>query len=100
MPIYEYEVLDDDGKVVEIYEAEQAAGEASLESHPVTGEKMRRKFSAPGVNTQYADWDGKLEAGRLSKAGFTRYEKDKTTGRYFKSNQGGGPDELDPKAGS
>ncbi len=100
MPLYEYEVLDENGRVVEIYEAEQAAGEAPLAAHPVTGEKMRRKFSAPGVNTRYADWDGKLEPERLSRAGFTQYKKDETTGRYFKTNVGRGPEELDPGSGS
>lgn len=99
MPIYEYEVLDEEGRVVEIFEAEQATGAKPLDTHPITGEPMRRKFSAPGLNTKYADWDGKLEPEKLSKAGFTRYEKDKATGRYFKSNVGRGPDELDPKAG-
>jgi len=99
MPVYEYEVLDDEGRIVEIFEAEQPAGDPALTVHPVTGEKMRRKFSVPGVNTKYADWDGKLEPKRLSEAGFTRYEKDKTTGRYFKTNGGRGPDELDPHRG-
>ncbi len=96
MPVYAYEVLDDKGRVVEIFEAEQSPGDPPLETHPVTGERMRRQFTAPGLNTRYADWDGKLEAGSLTRAGFTRYERDKTTGRYFKSNVGRGPDELDP----
>jgi len=100
VPIYEYEVLDDKGNVVEIYEAEQTSGAPDLEAHPVTGEPMRRKYSAPAVNTRYADWDGKLEPERLSKAGFTQYEKDKTTGRYFKTNVGRGPEELNPGADS
>ena len=96
MPFYEYEVIDEQGRVVEIYEAEQPAGEAPLTVHPVTGETLRRKYSKPSLNTQYSDWDGKLEAGRLSKAGFTQYKKDKTTGRYYKTNVGRGPEELDP----
>lgn len=99
MPIYTYEVLDEAGEVVEVYEAEQAFGAEPLEVHPITGERMRKVFTPPGVNTTYADWNQKLEAGNLSQAGFTRYERDKTTGRYFKSNVGRGPEELDPHAG-
>ncbi|MBC2601380.1 FmdB family zinc ribbon protein [Puniceicoccus vermicola] len=99
MPIYTYEVLDDAGKVVEVYEAEQAFGAEPLETHPITGEKMRKIFTAPGINATYADWGGKLEADNLTQSGFTRYERDKTTGRYFKSNEGRGPQELDPHAG-
>jgi hypothetical protein len=96
MPVYTYEVLGDDGRVVETYEAEQPLGAPPLGNHPVTGEPLRRVLTAPRLNTKYADWDGKLEAGRLSRAGFTRYEKDRTTGRYYKSNRGAGPEELDP----
>lgn len=100
MALYRYEVLDEEGRVVEVYEAEQSSGDPPLKRHPITGEKMRRAFTAPSLNTKYTDWDGRLENDNLNKAGFTRYEKDKTTGRYFKSNRGAGPDELDPHAGS
>ncbi|MEM0966743.1 MAG: FmdB family transcriptional regulator [Verrucomicrobiota bacterium] len=99
MPIYAYEVLDEKGEVVEIFEAEQPLGAEPLKLHPVTGELLRKVFTSPGINTTYADWDGKLESGKLTKAGFTKYERDKTTGRYFKANVGKGPEELDPHAG-
>jgi len=96
MPVFTYEVLDDDERVVEIYEAEQDFGAKPLDTHPITGERMRKVFTPLGVNTTYSDWGKKLESGNLSKAGFTRYERDKSTGRYFKSNEGKGPLELDP----
>ena len=99
MPIYTYEVFDDGGRMIEIFEAEQDFGAETLEKHPITGERMRKIFTPPGVNTTYSDWGKKLEPGRLSQAGFTRYEKDKSTGRYFKSNEGTGPSELDSHAG-
>tara|TARA_R100000027_G_scaffold7932_4_gene5986 strand:+ start:7287 stop:7586 length:300 start_codon:yes stop_codon:yes gene_type:complete len=98
MPIYTYEVLDDEGKVIEVYEAEQAFGADPLQTHPITGEKMRKIFTPPGVNTTYADWKQKLEPGHLAQSGFTRYERDRSTGRYFKSNPGQGPQEIDPKS--
>jgi hypothetical protein len=99
MPIYQYEVLNEEGKVVEIFEAEQVLGAEPLTKHPVTGEAMRRLFTPPGINAIYSNWKDKLEPGKLAGAGFTRYEKDKATGRYFKSNQGQGPAEIDPHAG-
>ena len=99
MPVFTYEVLDEAGEVVEVYEAEQAFGAEPLKTHPVTGERMRKILTAPRLNTTYADWGNKLEPGRLSKAGFTQYQRDKTTGRYFKTNVGKGPQELDPRAG-
>ncbi len=99
MPIYTYEVIGEMGEVVEIYEAEQEFGSEPLKIHPVTGEALRKVFTAPGINTTYSDWGKKLEAGNLAQSGFTRYERDKTTGRYFKSNPGQGPEQIDPRAG-
>ncbi len=46
MAIYEYEVLDTDGAVVGIYEAEQKMSDATLTQHPQTGQPLRRILSA------------------------------------------------------
>lgn len=96
MPIYTYEVLDEAGEVVEIYEAEQKPKDAPLATHPVTGEVMRKVFTPPRINTVYSDWGKHLEKGNLTEHGFTRYERDKLTGRYNKTNEGRGPSEIDP----
>lgn len=97
MPIYTYEVLDDSGKVIEIYEAEQSLRDAPLSVHPITGEKMRKIVTAASVNTKYSHWSSQMDQKNLTNKGFTRYEKDKLTGKYFKTNEGRGPQELDPK---
>jgi len=99
MPVYTYEVLDADGNIVEIYEAEQPLGSEALSKHPITGEQMRKVLTAPRINATYSNWKDKLEPGKLANSGFTRYERDKSTGRYFKSNPGQGPAEIDPHAG-
>ncbi len=46
MAIYEYEVLDAEGAVVGIYEAEQKMSDATLTQHPETGQRLRRILSA------------------------------------------------------
>ncbi len=45
MPIYEYEVLDQDGRPKGIYETMQKMSEPALTRHPVTGEPVRRILS-------------------------------------------------------
>jgi hypothetical protein len=45
MATYEYEIIDADGIVRGIYEAEQKMSEPALSRHPVTGEKLRRILS-------------------------------------------------------
>ena len=46
MAIYEYEVLDAEGAVVGIFEAEQKMSDATLTKHPETGQPLRRILSA------------------------------------------------------
>lgn len=46
MAIYEYEILDPDGSVVGVYEAEQKMSEPALTVHPSTGYRLRRILSA------------------------------------------------------
>jgi len=96
MPIYTYEVLDDSGKVVEVYEAEQSLHDKPLQAHPVTGEKMRKIVTAASVSTKYSHWKNKMDNKKLQQKGFTRYERDRLTGKYYKTNQGAGPKLLDP----
>ncbi len=45
MPIYEYEVLDQDGRPKGIYETMQKMSEPALTRHPITGEPVRRILS-------------------------------------------------------
>lgn len=96
MPIYRYEVLNEEDQPVEIFEAEQRISEPPLTRHPITGERMRKLVDSAHLNLRYAGWNSKMEAGNLARHGFTRYEKDRLTGRYHKTNQGNGPAHIDP----
>lgn len=95
MPIYRYEVLDEDDQTVDVYEAEQGFADAPLKHHPITGERLRKVVNAPNLNLRYADWRGKIDPENLARHGFTRYEKDRVTGRYHKTNRGDGPDRIE-----
>jgi predicted nucleic acid-binding Zn ribbon protein len=45
MPIYEYEILNQDGTAKGIFETTQKMSEPALTKHPVTGEPVRRILS-------------------------------------------------------
>ncbi len=55
MAIYEYEVLDTEGAVVGIFEAEQKMSEAALTQHPETGQQLRRILSATFAHASHAE---------------------------------------------
>jgi predicted nucleic acid-binding Zn ribbon protein len=46
MAIYEYEILNPDGSVKGVFEAEQKMSEPALTKHPLTGEPLRRILSS------------------------------------------------------
>jgi hypothetical protein len=51
MAIYEYEILNPDGTVRGIYEAEQRMSDAPLTRHPESGEPLRRILSRTFAHT-------------------------------------------------
>ncbi len=51
MPIYEYEILSQDGTPKGIFETMQKMSEPALTRHPVTGEPVRRILSPTFVGS-------------------------------------------------
>ena len=51
MPIYEYEVLDQDGNPKGVFETMQKMSEPALTRHPDTGEPVRRILSPTFVGS-------------------------------------------------
>lgn len=87
MPIYVYEVIQEDGSKGQIFEIEQSMKDPALKTHPQTGERVRRVYQPPNLATRYTPGatKSKLETKNVEKAGFTKYEKDKLTGKYHKT---------------
>lgn len=104
MPIYIYEVVREDGKDGEIFEYEQSMKESPLKVHPETGEPVKRVYLPP--NLAYKHTPGKVKNltsnENVEKAGFTKYVKDKVSGKYYKEvgKDKRAPTMLDPKAGN
>ena len=101
MPIYQYYEIFSDGSEGEPFDVSQKINEPTLKVHPITGNPIKKYFSAPSINTQYSDKKTKkqLDPSNLQQQGFTQYIKDKTSGKYHKSAGADprAPDQIDPK---
>lgn len=97
MPTYVYRVVSDDGEG-ETFEVVQPMSEPALTHHPVTGEPVRRVYLPPNLATRYTpgSTESKLSNENVAAHGFTKYEKDKLTGRYHRTAGSSGPSEIDP----
>lgn len=98
MPIYEYEVINDDGTAGERIEIVQKMSDEPLTNHPETGAPIRRVFSAPILPGRHSDH--KLnqtlrDNDKLGKMGFTKYVK--TSDGTYEKQTGTGPDLSQPK---
>jgi len=96
MPIYVYEVVKPDSTGGERFEIQQSMKDDPLTRHPETGEPVRRVFLPPNLATRYTPGQtkAKLENKRLEKAGFTKYERDKVSGKYHRVAGNQGPAEI------
>ena len=55
MPIYQYYEIFPDGSEGEPFDVSQKINEPTLKVHPITGNPIKKYFSAPSINTQYSD---------------------------------------------
>ena len=91
MPVYVYEVINDDGEEGQIFEVMQRMSEEPLTQHPTTGQPVRRIIQPPNIATKYTSSHEKktLSNENLAAKGFTKYEK-AGNGEYVKT-AGEGP---------
>jgi hypothetical protein len=94
MPIYLYRIIREDGSEGEIFECVHSMSE-TLALHPETGEKVKRVYSTPNLGIKHTPGHTKslLSNENLDRKGFTKYERDKVTGKYNKV-AGQGPSVL------
>lgn len=100
MPIYVYETVNGDGSAGERFEVEQPMNDPPLTKHPLTGLSVRKVLTAPHLASKYTPGStkAKLDTKNVEKAGFTKYERDRLTGRYHKvaGRHSAAPDILEP----
>ena len=97
MPIYTYQIIEDDGTEGETFTTMHGMDEPALECHPETGQKVVRVFTAPHL----ANWNNerlqkqRLDNKNVEKMGFTKYVRN-GKGHYERQAGGFGPKELHP----
>lgn len=100
MPIYVYQVIHDDGSAGEVFEIHQSMNDPPLACHPDTGEPVRRVYLAPNLSMKWTPGQEKKVSDNkyVESRGFTKYERDKLTGRYHKvaGKNKNVPDTLQP----
>jgi len=96
MPIYTYRWLEGPhkGSLVEIA---HSAKEAPLAMHPETHHALKQVFVAPHLATRYTPGRSQklLDNKNLEKNGFTKYQRDKLTGKYHRVAGKDGPAVMD-----
>ena len=87
MPTYLYQELLPDGTEGDCFEMVQRMSDPPLKVHPETGNAVRKVFVAPNLPKKYTEGatKKKLTNENVEKHGFTRYEKDKVSGKYHKT---------------
>jgi hypothetical protein len=77
MPLYIYEVVNDDGTAGEQFEWLQSMSAAALTAHPETGQPVRRVFGTPNAPRTWTEAHAKAKTSdaSLERLGFTKYVK-------------------------
>jgi predicted nucleic acid-binding Zn ribbon protein len=94
MPVYTYQIINDDGTPGESFETVHGMNDPPLTVHPETGQPVQRIYTAPHI----AGWSNSRKAkeltsdSNLEKHGFTKYVRN-GKGHYEK-HTGQGPDSL------
>ncbi|MDR3228854.1 MAG: zinc ribbon domain-containing protein [Puniceicoccales bacterium] len=91
MPLYTYQTVNADGTDGDIFEVEQSASDPALTAHPLTAQAVRRVHQAPYLSGQHNERRVRSELNdseKLSRLGFTKYERDHATGQYHKTRGG------------
>ncbi len=89
MPVYVYEVPAT-GERLEVF---QSMSDPDLKEHPESGLPLRKVFLPPNLGLKHTAGREKslLDNRNVEKKGFTKYEKDKSTGTYHRVAGKDGP---------
>jgi predicted nucleic acid-binding Zn ribbon protein len=90
MPIYVYQVIEDDGSEGEVFEIMQRMSDAPLTTHPENGKPVKKLLAVPNAMTKHTP--GSLSNDRLSRLGFTKYQK--AGDGHYEKTAGSGPNVI------
>lgn len=90
MPLYVYQVIEADGSEGEVFEIMQRMSDPTLTTHPETGQPIKRILAVPNAMTKHTP--GSLSNDRLSRLGFTKYQK--AGDGHYEKTAGDGPNVI------
>jgi len=95
VPLYTYEIVNDDGSPGETFEVLRKMSDPPLERHPETGQKVRRVFQPLYIAGDSSGLHDKtrLSDKNLERLGFTAYRKN-GKGNYERTAGKEGPSQL------
>lgn len=94
MPTYVYQVINDDGSDGEVFEVIQRMSDPVLETHPESGQPVRKLPAAPTIPGNWSDHatNQKLSNKNLDSLGFTKYER--AGDGHYEKKAGSGPNVI------
>ena len=93
MPLYQYEIINEDGSGGEQFELFQTMADVPLTKHPQTGQPVRRVLCAPAIGGRWSDGAMARSVSddkKLDRLGFTKYVK--AGDGVYEKRAGKGPD--------
>ena len=94
MPLYVYEIIQDDGSSGERFEVFQKMSDEALTVHPETGKPVKRVVTSANIAGNWSDaaTKQKLSNKNLDRLGFTKYER--AGDGHYEKKAGKGPDVI------
>jgi predicted nucleic acid-binding Zn ribbon protein len=95
MPVYTYEIINEDGSPGEQFEILQKMSDKPLTKHPETGVPVQRVITGCFIGGTWSDSAMKKNSSdnkKLDKMGFTKYVK--AGDGYYEKRAGKGPDVI------
>lgn len=95
MPLYTYEIINEDGSGGETFDVLRKMTDPPLETHPETGQPVKRIYTPVHIAGLTSSLHSKtlLNDKNLEKNGFTAYRKN-GKGHYERTAGSGGPETL------
>lgn len=98
MPVYTYQIVKKDGSEGETFDVIHKMSDPPLETHPDTGEPVKRVFKPVHIAglTNSLHSKTRLSDKNLAKHGFTKYQRN-GKGHYERTVGSAGPERLSPR---
>jgi hypothetical protein len=86
MPTYLYQFVETDGSLGEYVEIIHSPHQEPLQQHPLTKQPIVKKFTIPYLGTKHTTGKTQklLSTDNLKKQGFSKYQKNPSSGTYDK----------------